>query len=136
MATATIYFVTWSCAPHWPQAESVEHTQELATSGQDGDPLNDTLICFVLVDPNSRHAFCSRYDFGPWPLLQGITSLPEHSLKVWLCERGWKQPLVPELAHTYATMYGGAFTHSNSSYFVFIPQRLRHAYAVIANPKP
>ena len=72
----------------------MEHTQELATSGQEGDPLNDTLICFVLVDPNSRHAFCSRYDFGPWPLLQGITSLPEHSLKVWLCKGGRKQPLV------------------------------------------
>lgn len=41
------------------------------------DPsLDQTLICFVLVDPNSQHAFCSRYDFGPWPLLQGIDGLP------------------------------------------------------------
>lgn len=35
-----------------------------------------TLLCFVLVGPASSHAFCSRYDFGPWPLLEGVTSLP------------------------------------------------------------
>ncbi|KAF8072882.1 iolC [Scenedesmus sp. PABB004] len=35
-----------------------------------------TLLCFVLVDPAGRHAFCSRYDFGPWPLLAGVRSLP------------------------------------------------------------
>ena len=35
-----------------------------------------TLLCFVLVGPHSSHAFCSRYDFGPWPLLEGVTSLP------------------------------------------------------------
>jgi sugar/nucleoside kinase (ribokinase family) len=30
-----------------------------------------TLLCFVLVDPSGGHAFCSAYDFGPWPLLMG-----------------------------------------------------------------
>lgn len=38
--------------------------------------LRETLVCFVLVDPSSAHAFCSRYDFGPWPLLPGITHVP------------------------------------------------------------
>jgi hypothetical protein len=35
-----------------------------------------TLLCFVLVAPGSEHAFCSRYDFGPWPLLPAVSSLP------------------------------------------------------------
>ena len=31
-----------------------------------------TLVCYVLVDKETNeHAFCSRYDFGPWPLLGG-----------------------------------------------------------------
>ena len=63
------------------QGENVEHNQELLGLSPD-QALNNTLVCFVLVDPNSRHAFCSRYDFGPWPLLQGIATLPEHSIQV------------------------------------------------------
>ncbi|KAG2425649.1 hypothetical protein HXX76_013494 [Chlamydomonas incerta] len=47
-----------------------------------GGGLDSTLICFVLVDPDSRHAFCSRYDFGPWPLLDGISELPERAQAV------------------------------------------------------
>ncbi|PNW78680.1 hypothetical protein CHLRE_09g387050v5 [Chlamydomonas reinhardtii] len=47
-----------------------------------GGSLDSTLICFVLVDPQSRHAFCSRYDFGPWPLLDGISELPERAQAV------------------------------------------------------
>ncbi|KAG2453003.1 hypothetical protein HYH02_002339 [Chlamydomonas schloesseri] len=47
-----------------------------------GGSLDSTLICFVLVDPASRHAFCSRYDFGPWPLLDGISALPERAQAV------------------------------------------------------
>jgi sugar/nucleoside kinase (ribokinase family) len=35
-----------------------------------------TLLCFVLVAPNSEHSFCSRYDFGPWPLLSFVNTLP------------------------------------------------------------
>ena len=38
--------------------------------------LRATLLCFVLVGPGSAHAFCSAYDFGPWPLLPGVASLP------------------------------------------------------------
>ncbi|GFR46665.1 hypothetical protein Agub_g8280, partial [Astrephomene gubernaculifera] len=47
-----------------------------------GGGLDSTLICFVLVDHASRHAFCSRYDFGPWPLLEGIQGLPEQAAQV------------------------------------------------------
>ncbi|GLI62546.1 hypothetical protein VaNZ11_005210 [Volvox africanus] len=47
-----------------------------------GTHLDSTLICFVLVDPRSRHAFCSRYDFGPWPLLEGIRTLPREATSV------------------------------------------------------
>ncbi|GAX80599.1 hypothetical protein CEUSTIGMA_g8034.t1 [Chlamydomonas eustigma] len=61
------------------QAEHIALNQGVAPD-MDGRA-NKTLICFVLVDPNSNHAFCSRYDFGPWPLLEGITSIPEHSLE-------------------------------------------------------
>lgn len=48
----------------------------------DVDDVDQTLVCFVLVDPNSKHAFCSRYDFGPWPLLGTMSRLPEPALKV------------------------------------------------------
>ena len=47
-----------------------------------GPLLDSTLLCFVLVDPISQHAFCSRYDFGPWPLLEGVTELPPSCVKV------------------------------------------------------
>ena len=31
-----------------------------------------TLQCFVLKDSKGGHAFCSRYDLGPWPLLADV----------------------------------------------------------------
>ena len=44
---------------------------------------HDTLVCFVLVDhESSEHGFCSKYDFGPWPLFAGVSSLPEEALHV------------------------------------------------------
>ena len=39
--------------------------------------INQTLLCFVLLDPQGRHHFCSRYDFGPWPLLPGVETLSQ-----------------------------------------------------------
>lgn len=42
----------------------------------------DTLLCFVLTDPAGRHAFCSRYDFGPWPFLSGLRGLPPRAAGV------------------------------------------------------
>ncbi len=41
-----------------------------------------TLLCFVLVDAAGAHAFCSAYDFGPWPLLPGVNALPQPVLEV------------------------------------------------------
>ena len=35
-----------------------------------------TLLCFVLTAPSAQHAFCSSYDFGPWPLLPFAGALP------------------------------------------------------------
>lgn len=46
-----------------------------------GSPMDATLVCYVLVDPASSHAFCSSYDFGPWPLLPSVTSLPKDCLQ-------------------------------------------------------
>ncbi|GIL69748.1 hypothetical protein Vretimale_10235 [Volvox reticuliferus] len=64
------------------QNEGIYATTRIdSTSGSESD-LDSTLICFVLVDPESRHAFCSRYDFGPWPLLGGIRTLPEEATSV------------------------------------------------------
>ncbi|OUS48737.1 Ribokinase-like protein [Ostreococcus tauri] len=34
--------------------------------------LAETLICFVLSDGDGGHAFCSRYDLGPWPLMRDV----------------------------------------------------------------
>lgn len=40
------------------------------TEDLDDEILLTTLVCFVLVEASTRsHTFCSRYDFGPWPLL-------------------------------------------------------------------
>jgi sugar/nucleoside kinase (ribokinase family) len=46
------------------------NTSTTVTKEQDA-----TLLCFVLVAPNSQHSFCSRYDFGPWPLLSFVNTL-------------------------------------------------------------
>lgn len=58
------------------QAERIESTHRLMPPTAEGTDLDKTLLCFVLVDPHGKHAFCSRYDFGPWPLLAGVSSLP------------------------------------------------------------
>ena len=60
---------------------------EALTPGSFAAELRDTLLCFVLVGPGSAHAFCSRYDFGPWPLLPGVAALPPAVLQVSLNTR-------------------------------------------------
>ncbi len=47
-----------------------------------GHSLAQTLLCFVLVGPDGGHVFCSRYDFGPWPLLQGAQDVPPQVVQV------------------------------------------------------
>ena len=38
--------------------------------------LQNTLVCYVIVDKETnKHDFCSRYDFGPWPLFGNMTEL-------------------------------------------------------------
>lgn len=63
-------------------APTASESPSQASTSSSGDGLDKTLLCFVLVDPQSRHAFCSSYDFGPWPLLRGIQSLPDNALSV------------------------------------------------------
>mmetsp|Transcript_17088 Transcript_17088/g.43383 ORF Transcript_17088/g.43383 Transcript_17088/m.43383 type:complete len:456 (+) Transcript_17088:91-1458(+) len=64
--------------------ESVRHVERvpLPLAGDGADGAAETLLCFVLVDPDARHAFCSRYDFGPWPLLGHVKELPESSMQL------------------------------------------------------
>ncbi|EFN52458.1 hypothetical protein CHLNCDRAFT_138775 [Chlorella variabilis] len=66
------------------QAERVRTVEPVAA--QQLSPEQDhTLLCFVLVAPGGKHAFCrrgrgwggGRYDFGPWPLLSFVRELPE-----------------------------------------------------------
>jgi hypothetical protein len=64
------------------QAEKIFPVQKIAPASIRGSNLDQTLLCFVLVDPSSQHAFCSRYDFGPWPLLEGVEMLPPHVMQV------------------------------------------------------
>lgn len=68
-----------------------------AFHAEEPDPaVRGTLLCFVLVDAGSgAHAFCSAYDFGPWPLLRGVSSLPPavHQVRphaLCLCQLGFK----------------------------------------------
>jgi hypothetical protein len=68
------------------QAERVPRVLRLAPDSLKGTPLDQTLLCFVFVDPRGGHSFCSRYDFGPWPLLGGVQQLPPHVLQVRLRE--------------------------------------------------
>ncbi|GLC55977.1 hypothetical protein PLESTB_001051100 [Pleodorina starrii] len=61
-----------------PQSQSEPQSQSQSTPVV----VDSTLICFVLVDAASHHAFCSRYDFGPWPLLAGMRTLPSEATGV------------------------------------------------------
>ena len=43
----------------------------------------ETLVCFVLVNSvTNEHSFCSRYDFGPWPLLQHVHEMSRSAVDV------------------------------------------------------
>eukprot|EP00891_Asterochloris_glomerata_P001702 jgi/Astpho2/1702/fgenesh1_pg.00032_%23_41_t len=67
------------------QEEGVAVIEPLADLEHLTPELQETLLCFVLVGPGSQHAFCSRYDFGPWPLLPGILSVPQNISRI-LCD--------------------------------------------------
>ena len=61
------------------QAEQVHLIQPMEASVA---TLDSTLVCYVLVDASTAHAFCSSYDMGPWPLLPNISSLSPSALQV------------------------------------------------------
>lgn len=45
--------------------------------------MEETLVCFVLVDKaTNEHTFCSRYDFGPWPLFEQVNNLSPHAVNI------------------------------------------------------
>lgn len=63
-------------APHpFLQSEGIRLIHPIPNSALPPEQ-NVTLLCFVLVAPDSSHAFCSAYDFGPWPLLSFLDRLP------------------------------------------------------------
>lgn len=64
------------------QKEGVHEVRPLIGLDQLDESLKQTLLCFVLVAPDAAHSFCSRYDFGPWPLLPGVTSMPPSAWQV------------------------------------------------------
>ena len=58
-----------SCKPLTPAAFTAE--------------IDQTLLCFVLTARRTvEHAFCSAYDFGPWPLLPNVSELEAPVLQV------------------------------------------------------
>jgi hypothetical protein len=66
------------------QEERIEAITRIMPPSLSGTDLDRTLLCFVLVDAAGKHAFCSRYDFGPWPLLGGVSTLPPSVTQVGL----------------------------------------------------
>lgn len=66
------------------QKEGVHEVRPLIGLDQLDETLQQTLLCFVLVAPDAAHSFCSRYDFGPWPLLPGVTNMPPSAWQVLL----------------------------------------------------
>ena len=40
-----------------------------------------TLKCFVLTDGAGGHAFCSRYDLGPWPLFPDVRAVDDDAAR-------------------------------------------------------
>lgn len=87
-----------------PQKEGVHEVRPLISLDQLDESLKQTLLCFVLVAPNAAHSFCSRYDFGPWPLLPGVTSMPPsawqvtfHFMYIASHKHDWSQPNVVAL---------------------------------------
>ena len=83
-----------------PQDERVGDIEPLVEPGTPlPEAMRSTLLCFVLVGLAQQHAFCSRYDFGPWPLLEGVTALPERVAAVCTdaCKPVWRQELFLQL---------------------------------------
>ena len=64
--------------------EGVEHAELIPGDdrGMRSSALAETLICFVLSDGAGAHAFCSRYDLGPWPLMRDVSDVSNEAREV------------------------------------------------------
>lgn len=63
--------------------EGVDHVELIpADDGARVSALAETLICFVLSDGAGAHAFCSRYDLGPWPLMRDVSDVSNEAREV------------------------------------------------------
>jgi hypothetical protein len=82
LLTAQLIFHMIAVAWDILQCEGIDATRRIMPAQLEATDLDNTLLCFVLVDADGKHAFCSRYDFGPWPLLSGISNLPSPVLQV------------------------------------------------------
>lgn len=49
--------------------------------GKAAEAMTKTLLCFVFTDGVGGHAFCSRYDLGPWPLLADVQDVDDAAAK-------------------------------------------------------
>lgn len=47
-----------------------------------GNAREETLLCWVLIDPDHRHGFCSRFDFNKDPAFKWIKELPVSAKEV------------------------------------------------------
>ena len=70
-----------SCKTLWCQAEKVAVISDLTSSDQ-GSQVRETVLVLTFVTPAGEHAFCSRYDFGPWPLQSELSKLTDQTLQV------------------------------------------------------
>jgi len=56
--------------------EGVQHVELISRHDRAHvSALAETLVCFVLSDGAGAHAFCSRYDLGPWPLMRDVSEV-------------------------------------------------------------
>jgi sugar/nucleoside kinase (ribokinase family) len=53
----------------------------VADAARKNERMDKTLTCHVLSDGVGGHAFCSRYDLGPWPLLSEVRGVDDDAAR-------------------------------------------------------
>ena len=61
------------CGPPHTPSPKPSLTRVPTAPGAEAPP---TLLCWVLIDPNNGHDFCSRFDFDTSPLLTCAQTVP------------------------------------------------------------
>jgi len=61
--------------------DEVREKERKKNGAETGSQMDKTLVCHVLRDGDGGHAFCSRYDLGPWPLLAEVNGVDDHAAK-------------------------------------------------------